>query len=77
MATDLWADSFRDCSVCHYWSERLDAARTHPLSLSDPIGEERRLLTILREHQFEGACVRRVPYLSELATEQDGNKANG
>jgi hypothetical protein len=67
---DIQIDSMIDCSVCLYWSERLDAIRTHSPSPSEAVGEEKRLLAILREHQMEGACVRRLPSLTELATTQ-------
>jgi hypothetical protein len=73
MEMDFQNDSIIDCSVCLYWSERLYAIRTSSPSPWEPIGEERRLLAILREHQVEGACVRRLPYLTELATELEEN----
>ena len=73
MEMDSQTDSLIDCSVCLYWSERLDAIRTSSQFPSEAIGEEKRLLAILREHQVEGACLRRLPYLTELATEMEEN----
>ena len=73
METDFQTDSIIDCSVCLYWSERLEAIRASSPFPSEATGEEKRLLAILREHQVEGACVRRLPYLTELATEMEEN----
>src|SRR4051794_34278956 len=73
MEMDFQADSIIDCSVCLYWSERLEAIRTSSPFPSEGIGEEKELLAIVREHQVEGACVRRLPYLTELATELEEN----
>ena len=73
MEMDFQTDLIIDCSVCLYWSERLQAIRTSSPYPSEAIGEEKRLLAILREHQVEGACVRRFPYLTELATEMEEN----
>jgi hypothetical protein len=73
MEMDFQTDLIIDCSVCLYWSERLQAIRTSSPYPSEAIGEEKRLLAILREHQVEGACVRRFPYLAELAAEMEEN----
>jgi hypothetical protein len=70
------ADLIIDCPVCLYWSERLEKSRTCARSHSEAIGEEKRLLTILRQHQVEGACVRRLPYLMELLTEPGDTRTN-
>jgi hypothetical protein len=67
MEADFQIESIVDCLVCLYWSERIEASRACSLFPSEAVGEEQRLLAILREHQIEGACVRRVPYLTELA----------
>jgi hypothetical protein len=52
-----------DCVVCHYWSERLEMARAHPLSTLGAFEEEKRLIAILKGHQSYGACARRLPHL--------------
>ena|SRR5258708_4265195 len=69
-------DAIIDCPVCLYWSERLETSRTYALSHSEAIGEEKRLLVIMRQHQAEGACVRRLPYLMELLTEPENTRTN-
>jgi hypothetical protein len=76
MEMDFQADSIIDCSVCLYWSERLEAIRTYSASPSEAVGGEKRLLAILRQHQVEGACVRRLPYLTELATGLEDTRIN-
>ncbi len=62
-------DAIIDCPVCLYWSERLETIRTCALSHSEAVGEEKRLLATIKQHQVEGACVRRLPYLLELLAE--------
>jgi hypothetical protein len=64
-----YQDAIIDCPVCLYWSERLETIRTYALSYSEAIEEEKRLLAIIKQHQVEGACVRRLPYLMELLAE--------
>jgi hypothetical protein len=70
------ADPILGCPVCLYWSERLETRRTYALSASEAIAENERLLTILREHQVKGACIRRLPYLMELLTEPEDTQLN-
>jgi hypothetical protein len=73
---EFQADLIIDCPVCLYWSERLDRSRTFAPSRSQAIREESHLLGILRQHQTEGACVRRLPYLMELLAESPNTGRN-
>ena len=71
MELEFQADPIFDCPVCLYWFERLETSRTDAPSPSEAIREEKRLLAILRQHQVEGACVRRLPHLMELLMERE------
>ena len=55
-----------DCVVCHYWSERLEMTRAHPLSTLCAFEEEKRLIAVLKGHQSYGACARRLPHLLDM-----------
>ena len=58
-----------DCVVCRYWSERLEEIRTHGRA-KRALKQERRLMVVLRTHQF-GACARRFPdLLRDLVKQQ-------
>lgn len=55
------------CVVCLYWSERIEEARTSPRPDADTAAEAKRLISVLEDHQLNGACARRLPrLLSEL-----------
>jgi hypothetical protein len=55
-----------DCVVCHYWSERLEMTRAHPLSTLRAFEEEKRLIAVLKGHQSYGACARRLPHVLDM-----------
>ena len=59
-------DVIIDCVVCHYWSERLEMTRAHPLSTLGAFEEEKRLIAVLKGHQSYGACARRLPDVLDM-----------
>lgn len=75
MRTGSQVEPIIDCPVCLYWSHRLESSRTnHPST--EPIREKQRLLAILKTHQLDGACARRLPYLMDLLAEPKGIRTN-
>jgi len=63
---EMHEEAFVDCLVCHYWSERLETTRAHPLSTLGAFGEEKRLIAVLKGHQSHGACARRLPHVLDM-----------
>src|SRR4051794_23974847 len=63
---EMHEEAFIDCIVCHYWSERLETTRAHPLSTLGAFEEEKRLIAVLKGHQSYGACARRLPHLLDI-----------
>ncbi len=63
---ELHENTIIDCVVCHYWSERLEMTRAHPLSTLGAFEEEKRLIAVLKGHQSYGACARRLPHLLDI-----------
>jgi hypothetical protein len=63
---EMHEEAFIDCVVCHYWSERLEMTRAHPLSTLGAFEEEKRLIAVLKGHQSYGACARRLPHVLNM-----------
>lgn len=57
-AVGIEEETFLECIVCQYWSERIEEAWGQS---RNALTEAHRLQHLLKEHQNRGACARRLP----------------
>ena len=58
-AAGIYGETFLECVVCQYWSDRIDEAWHQR---QDDLVKAQ-LQRLLKEHQKRGACARRLPGL--------------